>query len=390
MIASRAVKQPAVFGSTSTPAAVEHVEDRARVVRPGPAAAARRCTCSAPDASQRARQELVVGEAAGAEDQPRPQAPGRRSRATARSRSSSLDRRDDLDLARRRAARRSASASAATTSPSTATATPRPRGRSSSELHHARHSSAGRQLAALAVDRHDHVMPPRGASANRRRRERPRGDRAVARSSAVDDELGGDRREQDPVAVVADRPVQARGSAPGPIAGRLSGVAGRSPADSSSITSSVHRRQQLERVAQQLERRRRRSPSCRTRAPPSSRRSRSARRRAARCSRRPCAARASAARAGGIVQPEDLALYWMDRDARAARGCHRARSTTGRRRRQRPPTRDRRTRRRGATPVTRSRAIVTPVTAAARAQLASGRGQRPRRSAAVSLRGSIA
>ena len=37
MIASRAVKQPAVFGSTSTPGGVEHVEDRAARGRIQPA-----------------------------------------------------------------------------------------------------------------------------------------------------------------------------------------------------------------------------------------------------------------------------------------------------------------------------------------------------------------
>ena len=91
---------------------------------------------------------------------------------------------------------------------------------------------------------------------------------------------------------------------------RCPGVAGRRPACSSSISSSSTPGHELGRVAQQLVDARRRSPRCRSRAPPSSRRARRARPRAGRGSRRSkrtvCVSAGGSPRRG--AQAQDLAL----------------------------------------------------------------------------------
>ena len=135
-----------------------------------------------------------------------------------------------------------------TTSPSTATATPRPRpGR-----RRARASSVGDRravavVARLAVDGRSrrHRPPAKRSGAN--------GVLGAARRRARGDELGGHRRQQDPVAVVAGRPAaRRRARSRGRASGALSGVPGRSPASSSSISSSSTPGTSSRGVAQQL------------------------------------------------------------------------------------------------------------------------------------------
>ena len=89
------------------------------------------------------------------------------------------------------------------------------------------------------------------------------------------------------MAVVAGGPVQTRGSPRARSPAALSGVPGRSPAESSSITSSESPGTQLDRVAQQLERGAGGHRGVEAALLHAWRRARSARRRAGRRSRRP-------------------------------------------------------------------------------------------------------
>ena len=104
-------------------------------------------------------------------------------------------------------------------------------------------------------------------------------------------------------------PSRARATAPRPMTGALSGVPGRSPAESSSITSSESPGSSSTGVAQQLEHGAGRDASCRSRAPRSSRRARSGRRpRGTRYAARHPQHAGQQTRARWVAQAHDLAL----------------------------------------------------------------------------------
>ena len=122
--ASRAVKQPAVLGSTKQPCVVEH----ARAASRGLAGSTRRIATvaiSAPEARTAAAIDVEVAKAARADDQAGARRCGRRSRSVLTP-SSSLNGVQDLDVLAARDQRRGPSCRAGTTSPSSAAATPRP------------------------------------------------------------------------------------------------------------------------------------------------------------------------------------------------------------------------------------------------------------------------
>ena len=165
--------------------------------------------------------------------------------------SSSLHRGQHLHARVRRAARTSPSRARGTTSPSTATATPRasragraarappPRSRrraASRALavevdHESRHRSARRSRDGCGRD----GAPPRSARGAHGASAR----RAALAGEQRHHQLGGERGEQDAVAVVARRPRQARRARPARSPERCPGVPGRRPTHSSSICSSL-------------------------------------------------------------------------------------------------------------------------------------------------------
>ena len=111
--------------------------------------------------------------------------------------------------ARPRAARRRPTAPRGTTSASTATATPRPAAGQVERVDSAACTvapSAQLGVASPLTQRPSCAAPPRSGAG--RRRAAQSGQRLAGQRGG--DEVGGDRREQDAVAVVAGRPDQAR------------------------------------------------------------------------------------------------------------------------------------------------------------------------------------
>ena len=332
--ASRAVKQPAVLGSSLHAGAVEHVDDRAALGRV--------------DAAQRDGDELGAGrlerggqrveraEAAGAEQQPRAQLVARDGQdvgvRVGDGHLSLPGSRAGSPPAPLRAAPSRPTAPRGTTSASTATATPRPApGRSSA-------SSAacdGRAVVELGLGsplRTTFMRAPPRSAAGRRARPTPAAARRPAPSPTRSAVTGVSRMPLRKWPVAQTRP----SSAPGPIAGRLSGVAGRRPAISSSISSSKHAGDELARCRAAARRRRPRSASCPSRAPPSSRRARSGRRRAGRSTRARRGSCARRARAVRVAQPQHLALDRAHRHARVLGHLEPRDVARPRRRRRRP------------------------------------------------------
>ena len=287
--ASRAVKQPAVFGSSRTPARVEHVDERA---------ARGRVDAAQRDGHQlgaarldRRGHRLERAEAAGAEDQPRvssrppivslsrrsvsatviPPGPraGPRPARPRRARAGPLAARDDLGVdghghaaARRPAARARPARS-------------RPSRR--------RRARSGSPLTSTFT---------RGTSANRGRVARARPTRAAPRRRARADRSAVTAASRIAVAVVAGRPHEASARRADRPAG-CPASPGRSPAPQLLDLELEHAGHDLGEVAEQLVDAARGRPRCPSRAPPSSRRARSGRRRGGRGSRRACGSCAS-------------------------------------------------------------------------------------------------
>ena len=161
--------------------------------------------------------------------------------------SASLDRAQDLDPRALCRARASPTAPRGTTSASTATATPRPAAGRSSESTAACTVAPAASSAVSPFSSTFTPAPPRSGAG---RPARPT--RAAARRSRGRDQVGGERREQDAVAEVAGRPAAGRRRCPGPMAGRLSGVAGSQAGAQLLDVELEHAGDDLAHVAQQL------------------------------------------------------------------------------------------------------------------------------------------
>ena len=121
----------------------------------------------------------------------------------------------------------------------------------------------------------DSFAKRRGSASGGPVRQRLAGERAR-------DEVGGDRREQDAVAVVPGRPDAARRARPGRSRAGCRASPGRRPGEQLLDLELEHAGHELGAVAQQLVDAAGGRRACRSRAPPSSRRARSGRRRAGR------------------------------------------------------------------------------------------------------------
>ena len=235
------------------------------------------------------------------------------------------------------------------------------------------------QLGRGAVDEHPHA----GTPAKRRRvgRARPVGQRLAGQRAR--DELGGDRREQDPVAVVAGRPHEALERAAADrrqVVGRGGAQAGLELLD----LQLEHARARARSCRGSARRRRRRSARCPSRAPPSSRRARSGRRRAG---------RGRPARRGSCASTRPGPRGSRSRSTWPLTGRTGTRASSGR-----PPSaRDvhaggdaRRAPAATAVPSSSSTPVTRPPSPThARPRAVAAHARRPRRSAATSRRGSI-